>query len=78
MSGERNSALIKAEIVQRISKEGGVVWQVPHFDWVKGNSPYTEIDVADEGTLVRLWNYRCTNIFLDPLTGRFVREQISH
>jgi len=36
---------------------------------------YTEIHKS--GDLVRVWNYRCTNIFLDPLTGRFVREQMS-
>ena len=64
------------ENVFGVSKRGEIVWRVPRFEWVKGNSPYTEMHKS--GDLVRLWNYRCTNIFLDPLTGRFIREEMSH
>jgi len=61
-----------------VSRQGHILWQVPGFDWQKGDSPYMDIHKDKDGKLVWLGNYRCSNIFLDPLSGRFIREEFSH
>lgn len=82
--GEVVAVLLKAphegqpynENVFGVAKDGEIQWQVPRMDWVRGNSPYTAIFKSEKDGLVGLYNYRGTNIFLDPIAGKFIREEI--
>ena len=61
------------ENVYGVSAEGKILWQIEPIDYMQKFSPYGNIKI--KGGVLRAYNVRGTDLFLDPETGDVIARK---
>ena len=65
-----------SENVVALDGTAQVIWRVQQFEFPNGRTPYTQVSIADDGT-VKAYNFSGIMAVLDPQTGRIVRSYVA-